>query len=107
MTALLIVLMHSEKTFLRIVKNGSYLFFANELFIYSIRNGYLMYSSGHLSMPTCLIHLIFLNKLVRILQRHWLPLLNLEKVQQVAGAHLSITTSVLPIDHINFLTVSQ
>lgn len=42
-----------------------------------------------------------------IIQRHRLPLLSLEEVQEVAGAHLSVSMSILSIDHINFLTVSQ
>lgn len=57
--------------------------------------------------PTCPVHLIFFNQLESVLHGHLLPLLIQQEVEQVSGAHLTLCLSILPINHIDLLSVCQ
>lgn len=56
---------------------------------------------------TCPIQLILFNQLLSILHGYLLPLFIQQEVQQVSGAHLTLSFCVLLIDHVYFFSVRQ
>lgn len=68
---------------------------------------YINFYNSSWTCLTWVIKLILLNELDGVLHGDGLSLLVQQEVQQVGGAHLASCLRVLPVDHVNLLTVCQ